>query len=60
MTTKQTITTPNAPQAIGPYSQAIKTGNTLYISGQIAIYPKTQQFIDKDIETQTKQVLENL
>ncbi len=60
MTTKQTITTENAPQAIGPYSQAIKTGNTLYISGQIAIDPKTQKFLDADIETQTKQVLENL
>lgn len=57
---KQTITTPNAPEAIGPYSQAIKTANTTYISGQIAIDPKTQQFLDENIETQTKQVLENL
>ncbi|MCK5698932.1 MAG: RidA family protein [Candidatus Aenigmarchaeota archaeon] len=54
------MTTPNAPHAIGPYSQAIKTGNTLYISGQIAIDPKTQKFLDENIETQTKQVLENL
>ena len=57
---KQTITTPNAPEAIGPDSQAIKTANTTYISGQIAIDPKTQQFLDENIETQTKQVLENL
>ncbi len=57
---KQTITTPNAPRAIGPYAQAIKTADTIYISGQIAIDPKTQQFLDKNIETQTKQVLENL
>ncbi len=57
---KQTITTPNAPQAIGPYSQAIKTGNIIYISGQIAIDPKTQKFLDENIETQAKQVLENL
>lgn len=58
--TKKIIKTNNAPQAIGPYSQAVLVGNTLYASGQIAIDPKTNQFIGGDIEQQTKQVMENL
>ena len=57
---KEIITTDNAPAAIGPYSQAVKAGNTVYLSGQIAIDPKTNDFVGGDIEKQTRQVLENL
>ena len=53
------IYTPNAPEAIGPYSQAIKVGNMIFTSGQIALTPKGE-FLDSDIKTQTKQVCENL
>lgn len=54
------IITPDAPAAIGPYSQAIKAGNTLYLSGQIALDPKTGQMSGATIEEQTKRVLDNL
>lgn len=54
------INTAKAPAAIGPYSQAIKAGNTLYISGQIPFVPETMQVISDDIKEQTKQCLENL
>ena len=55
------ISTPDAPKAIGPYSQAIQAGNMLFLAGQIAIDPKTQQFnADATIEDQTRQTLENL
>ena len=58
---KQVILSPNAPEAIGPYSQAIKSGKTVYLSGQIAIDPKTKQLMaDASIEDQTRLVLENL
>ena len=60
MSSKIIINTSEAPNAIGPYSQAVRTDKMVYLSGQIAINPKTQQFIDGDIETQTKQVLDNL
>ncbi|MFH1127586.1 MAG: RidA family protein [archaeon] len=60
MTSKDIVNTDGAPNAIGPYSQAVKTGSMVYLSGQIAIDPKTQQFIDGDIETQTRRVLDNL
>jgi len=53
------IHTSNAPEAIGPYSQAIKVGNMIFTSGQIALTPKGE-FLDSDIKTQTKQVCENL
>lgn len=56
----KTIKTKNAPEAIGPYSQAKKVGNLIFTSGQIAIDPKTNKLIEGDIEIQTKQVLENL
>jgi len=46
--------------AIGPYSQAIKVGNLLFISGQISINPETNEFIDGNIEMQTEQVLKNI
>ena len=57
---KKIISTQNAPAAIGPYSQAIQFGNLLFVSGQIALDPKTGEIIDGDIEVQTKRVLENL
>ncbi len=58
--TKEIIKSPDAPTAIGPYSQAVKVGNTLYCSGQIAIDPKTGELVNESIEEETKQVLENL
>ena len=54
------IATPNAPQAIGPYSQAIRLGDLLFVSGQIAIDPQTANIIEGDIEAQTEQVLKNI
>lgn len=54
------IYTKNAPDAIGPYSQAYLCGNTLYTSGQIAINPENNEFIDGDIEEQTQRVMKNL
>ena len=55
----QKIYTKNAPEAIGPYSQAIKVGDFIYTSGQIALTP-SGEFLDADVKTQTKQVCENL
>jgi len=55
----QKIYTKNAPEAIGPYSQAIKVGNIIFTSGQIALTPNGE-FLDADVKTQTKQVCENL
>ncbi|SFZ91816.1 2-iminobutanoate/2-iminopropanoate deaminase [Flaviramulus basaltis] len=57
---KKIITTPNAPAPIGPYNQAVLSGNTLYTSGQIAFNPKTNELVLDDIKTETKQVMENL
>lgn len=57
---KKIITTTEAPAPIGPYNQAVLTGNTLYTSGQIAINPKTGDLVLEDIETETKQVMANL
>ncbi len=54
------ISTDKAPKAIGPYSQAFLCGNTLYCSGQIAINPETNVFVDGTIEEQTTQVLNNI
>ena len=54
------IHTPNAPAAIGPYSQAVQAGNMLFVSGQIPIDPATGAFAGEDIATQTRQVLTNL
>ena len=56
----QFIQTDNAPQAIGPYSQAVIVSNFLYSSGQIALDPKTMKIVATSIEDQTKQVLINL
>ena len=57
---KEIISTENAPGAIGPYSQAIKTGNLVFCSGQIPIDVKTGEFVSSDIREQTEQVLKNL
>jgi len=57
---KTIITTSNAPEPIGPYSQAILSGNTLYISGQVCIYPSTGELKNKDILEETHQVMHNL
>ncbi len=54
------VETPLAPAAIGPYSQAVLTGDTLYCSGQLAIDPKTGSMINSGIEEETERVLENL
>jgi 2-iminobutanoate/2-iminopropanoate deaminase len=57
---REVISTKDAPQAIGPYSQAIKTNGFVFTSGQIAIDPATQQVITGDIAAQTDRVLRNL
>lgn len=54
------IHTNNAPAAVGPYSQAIKYGNTLFTSGQIALDPATGEIVGDDIKTQAQQVMKNL
>ena len=54
------ISTPNAPAAIGPYSQAIRCGDLLFISGQIPIDPKSSELVKGDIEKQAERVIENL
>ena len=60
MTSKIVISTPHAPAAIGPYSQAIRVGDFLYTSGQIAIDPATGQVVAGGISEQTTRVFENL
>ena len=57
---KQIINTSNAPAPIGPYNQAIKTGNLLFVSGQVAIRPSTGEMANSDIIEETHQVLQNL
>ena len=57
---KEIIATENAPGAIGPYSQAVKTGNMVFCSGQIPIDPATGEFVSDDVARQTEQVLKNL
>jgi 2-iminobutanoate/2-iminopropanoate deaminase len=59
-TRREIIDSPNAPAAIGPYSQAILAGNTLYCSGQIAFVPATGELLKGDIEEETAQALDNL
>lgn len=58
--TKQVIHTPDAPAAIGPYSQAIRVGDTLWMSGQIALDPVTMQIVDGGIEAQAHRVFRNM
>lgn len=57
---KEIISTENAPGAIGPYSQAVKTDNLVFCSGQIPIDPVTGEFVSQDVAEQTHQVLKNL
>ena len=57
---KTPVSTPNAPAAIGPYSQAVRLGNLVYTSGQIALNPATGQLVSGAITDQTTRVLENL
>jgi reactive intermediate/imine deaminase len=54
------IYTPHAPQAIGTYSQAMRTGNTVYLSGQIPLDPATGELVGGDMEAQVRRVFENL
>ncbi len=57
---KQAVSTTNAPAAIGPYSQAVRIGDFIYTSGQVALDPATAQIVSGGIEAQTTRVLENL
>ncbi len=57
---KQAVSSPNAPQAIGPYSPAIRAGHLLFVSGQIPLDPATGHLIDGDIAAQTRRVLDNV
>lgn len=57
---RNVIATPDAPKAIGPYSQGIRASGLVFISGQVAIDPSTQQVIDGDVSAQTDRVLKNL
>ena len=60
MTMNKIISTTNAPAAVGPYSQAVQAGNTLYCSGQIGLDPATGAMSGDDIRTQTEQVMKNI
>src|SRR3981189_796315 len=57
---KQAISSPDAPKAIGPYSPAVRAGQLLFVSGQVPIDPATGQMIDGDIGSQTRRVFENI
>jgi 2-iminobutanoate/2-iminopropanoate deaminase len=58
--TRETVSTPNAPKAIGPYSQAIKANGFVFLSGQVALDPATGNLVEGGIEQQTEQVLKNI
>lgn len=60
MKNRAIISTPAAPEALGPYSQAVKVGNTVWLSGQIPLVPETMELVAGDISEQAKQVFENL
>ncbi|MDR3219124.1 MAG: RidA family protein [Dysgonamonadaceae bacterium] len=57
---KQSISTKNAPAAIGPYSQAIKAGNFVFLSGQLGLNPETGDFVSTSVAEQTEQVFKNI
>ncbi|HTZ83057.1 MAG TPA: RidA family protein [Candidatus Acidoferrales bacterium] len=57
---REVIHTKNAPQAVGPYSQAIKAQGFVFVSGQVAIDPATQQVIEGDVKVQTDRILRNI
>ena len=56
----QVIHTDNAPKAIGPYSQAVKAGNMLFVSGQVPFVPETMEIVEGDVKAQTAQSLKNV
>ncbi|MDK2562830.1 RidA family protein [Romboutsia sedimentorum] len=56
----QIINTDNAPKAIGPYSQAVKAGNMLFVSGQVPFVPETMEVVEGDVKAQTAQSLKNV
>jgi len=56
----QIIHTDNAPKAIGPYSQAVKAGNMLFVSGQVPFVPETMEIVEGDVKAQTAQSLKNV
>ncbi len=60
MTNRAIISSPDAPAAIGPYSQAVKVGNTVWLSGQIPLVPGTMELVTGDISAQARQVFSNL
>ena len=60
MPASQVIQTKNAPQAIGPYSQAVRSGSLVFLSGQVALDPATMRLVEGGIEAQTEQVFDNL
>ena len=60
MSAKKIISSSAAPPAVGPYSQAVKANNLLFLSGQLPLDPKTGTIVGEDIETQTKQVISNI
>jgi len=60
MSAKQAVSSPDAPKAIGPYSQAVRAGQLLFLSGQVPIDPRTGQLVDGDIAAQTRRVFDNL
>jgi len=57
---KEILNTPEAPSPVGPYNQSVKVGQTLYLSGQIALDPKTGELVQNSIEEETHQVMSNL
>lgn len=57
---REIISTPNAPQAIGTYSQAVRVGNTVYLSGQIPLDPVSMTLVDGDVEARIRRVFDNL
>ena len=57
---KEAVSSPDAPKAIGPYSQAVRAGQLLFLSGQVPLDPATGQIVAGDIETQTRRVFDNL
>ena len=60
MTNRAVISTPDAPEALGPYSQAVKVGNTVWLSGQIPLVPGSMELVTGDITEQATQVFKNL
>ena len=60
MSNRAVISSPDAPEALGPYSQAIKVGNTVWLSGQVPLVPDTMELVNGDISAQATQVFQNL